>query len=62
MLSAQMVLKIGALTPLPGLKTMMSFVGLDCGPARLPQVALTPAESDSLQRDMANLGFLEWMR
>jgi N-acetylneuraminate lyase len=62
-LSAQMVLKIvSGYRPLPGLKTMMKFAGLDCGPARLPQVALTPAESDSLQRDMVELGFLEWMR
>jgi N-acetylneuraminate lyase len=47
---------------LPALKAMMKFVGLDCGPVRLPQVALTPAEIDALRRDLDQMGFLKWMR
>ena len=63
LLSAQMVLKvIGSYRPLPGLKAMMGFVGPKFGPARLPQVTLTPAETSSLHDDLAEMGFLEWMR
>jgi N-acetylneuraminate lyase len=63
LLSAQMVLKvIGSYRPLPGLKTMMGFAGVECGPARLPHVALTPAESAALHADLAEMGFLEWLR
>ena len=62
-LSAQMVLRlIAKYRPLPALKAMMKFVGLDCGPVRLPQVALTPAEIDALRRDLDQMGFLAWMR
>ncbi len=62
LLSAQMVLKvIGKYRPMPGLKAMMSFVGPTYGPARLPQVALSPAEIAALRDDMAGLGIVEWM-
>ncbi len=63
LLSAQMVLKVvGSYRPLPGLKAILGFAGPSYGPARLPQVALTPAEIDSLRADMAGLGFLEWVQ
>jgi N-acetylneuraminate lyase len=62
-LSARMVLHlIAKYRPLPALKAMMKFVGLDCGPTRLPQVALTPAEIDVLRGDLDEMGFLAWMR
>ena len=63
LLSAQMVLKvIGSYRPLPGLKTMMGFAGVECGPTRLPHVAFTPAESAALHADLTEMGFLEWLR
>lgn len=63
LLSSQMVYQVvrhyrGA----PGIKAMMAVAGLDCGPTRLPQVALTPAEIEALRRDLTGLGFLEWLR
>lgn len=62
-LSAQMVHQVvSRYRGAPGLKAMMAFAGLDCGPTRLPQVALTPAEVTSLHRDLADLGFLEWLQ
>lgn len=63
LLSAQMVLKVvGSYRPLPGLKAILGFAGPSYGPARLPQVALSPAEIASLRADMAELGFLEWVQ
>lgn len=63
LVAAQMVLKvIGSYRPLPGLKAMMGFAGVECGPPRLPQVALTPAEASALRADLAALDFLEWLR
>lgn len=63
LLSAQMVLKvIGSYRALPSLKTMMDFAGVECGPPRLPQVALAPTERAALHADLAALGFLEWLR
>ena len=63
LLAARMVLKvIGGYRPLPGLKAMMGFAGVECGPVRLPQVTLTPAERAALHADLAALGFLEWLR
>lgn len=62
LLSAQMVLKvIGGYRALPSLKSMMGFAGVECGPPRLPQVALTPAERAALHADLAELGFLAWL-
>jgi N-acetylneuraminate lyase len=61
--AAQMVLKvIGSYRALPSLKTMMGFAGVECGPPRLPHVALTPAERAALHTDLDELGFLTWLR
>ncbi len=42
-----------------GLKATMKFVGFDCGPTRLPLVALQPAEVDQLRDELDALGFFE---
>jgi N-acetylneuraminate lyase len=46
----------------PSLKAMMKLVGLDCGPMRLPQIALSPDKVGALRRDMEEIGFFEWGR
>ena len=46
----------------PSLKTMMKLIGLDCGPMRLPQVALSPEKADALRRNMEEIGFFDWGR
>ena len=61
-LSARMVQAVVQYRPLPALKSMMKLVGIDCGPTRLPMVAMAPAESAALERELAEIGFLEWMR
>jgi N-acetylneuraminate lyase len=62
LLSARMVEVVRKYRPLPALKSMMKLVGVDCGPMRLPLVAMRPDEFDALKRDLAAIGFLEWMR
>ena len=37
----------------------MSLVGLDCGPTRLPHVALQPKEMQQMQRELEAAGFYE---
>ena len=41
-------------------KTMMKFVGIDCGPCRLPLVTLTGEEEKQLEADLREVGFFEW--
>ena len=62
LLSVHMVEAVKRFRPLPALKTMLSFVGLDCGPTRLPLQAMTADETAALERELAAIGFLEWMR
>ncbi|MEZ5300214.1 MAG: dihydrodipicolinate synthase family protein [Verrucomicrobiales bacterium] len=44
-----------------GLKTMMKMVGVDCGPARLPQRQPTPAQEAALRARLESMGFYDWM-
>jgi N-acetylneuraminate lyase len=44
------------------LKSMMKLIGLDCGPVRLPQVALNVEEESRLKQDMEQIGFFNWAR
>ena len=41
-------------------KTVMSFLGVDCGPVRLPQRALSAIECKQLQRQLDEAGFAKW--
>lgn len=62
LISVKMVEAAKKYRPLPALKSMMKLGGIDCGPTRKPLLAMTPAEIDALERDLAEIGFLEWMR
>ncbi len=42
------------------LKAMMEVIGLDCGPPRLPQVALQPEKVRALHAKMIDIGFFDW--
>ncbi len=46
---------------LPAFKAMMKLIGLDCGPTRLPLVALSDTETASLQRGLEEIGFFDWL-
>jgi len=45
--------------PLPAQKLIMRWLGLDCGPARLPLFNLTPAEETQFRADLDAIGFFE---
>ncbi len=43
-------------------KTVMRFLGVDVGPARLPNGQLTSEQQDQLRTDLEKLGFFDWIR
>jgi N-acetylneuraminate lyase len=45
-----------------GLKAMMGLLGLDCGPNRLPVVALKADEIANMRRELEALGFFDWIK
>jgi len=42
-------------------KAIMSMVGLDCGPPRLPVAPLGPTQVDALRNDLETIGFFQWI-
>ena len=40
-------------------KATMAMLGVDVGPARLPNLSLTPAQTESLRADLKQLGFFD---
>lgn len=45
-----------------GLKGMMSIIGIDCGPQRLPIASATPTQLNQLKGKMNEIGFFEWIQ
>lgn len=43
-----------------GLKAVMSLVGPDCGPTRLPLQTCTPEQTAKLESDLQAIGFFDW--
>jgi N-acetylneuraminate lyase len=43
-------------------KAVMGFLGVDVGPARLPNANLGTEEARTLRKDLEELGFFEWVR
>ena len=44
------------------IKSVMAFLDLDCGPVRLPQVALTREQQERLRQELNTIGFFVWGR
>ena len=44
------------------MQSMMRLAGVDCGPVRLPMVAMMRGEVEALEPDRAEIGVLDWMR
>jgi len=42
-------------------KAIMQMLGVDVGPARLPNSSLNPEQKSSLQADLKSLGFFDWI-
>jgi len=54
---------ITAMLSYPGMgasKAMMGMVGVDCGPARMPNRNLTPEQVEALRGDLEAIGFFEY--
>jgi N-acetylneuraminate lyase len=60
--SVKLVETLGRYDIRAAFKGMMSVIGLDCGPQRLPQLSLSKQELVSLKNDMENIGFFDWGR
>ena len=45
---------------LSGGKRMMKFIGLDCGPNRLPLQTISDEEEIALKKDLEGIGFFEY--
>jgi len=43
-------------------KAVMAMLGVDVGPARLPNTTLSPAQRDKLQSELEAMGFFEWVK
>ena len=43
-------------------KAVMGMLGVDVGPARLPNTNLTAEQNKALKRGLDELGFFEWIR
>ena len=47
---------------LPAFKALMTMIGFDCGPTRLPVVPLDAGEVDALRSELEAIGFFDWGR
>ena len=45
-----------------GLKAVMSLIGLDCGPSRLPQDPLSADAVARMRAELEEIGFFDWGR
>lgn len=43
-------------------KALMAMLGVDVGPARLPNNTLSPEQSAQLRRDLERMGYFEWLK
>ncbi len=47
---------------IPAFKATMALIGLDCGPVRLPQRALSPGQVAEMRAELEAIGFFGWGR
>lgn len=60
--SAQLISLLAKYGYMGAAKATMALIGVDVGPARLPNTSLPAAEKNSLRRDLEALGFFDWIR
>ena len=59
--SVELVALLARFGYMPAAKTVMSFLGVDVGPARLPHGNLTSEQRDELRRALDEIGFFKWI-
>jgi N-acetylneuraminate lyase len=60
--SVQLIELLADFSYLAAAKAVMGFLGVDVGPARLPNANLTPERSARLKLSLEQLGFFDWLR
>lgn len=60
--SCQLVQTLSGYGYMGAAKATMKMLGVDVGPARLPNTNLTREQFSALQRDLEQLGFFEWVK
>lgn len=60
--SVQLIELLAGFGYLAAAKTVMGFLGVDVGPARLPNTNLTPERSTRLKASLEQLGFFDWVQ
>ena len=59
-IAARMVAILDRHGGIPAIKEAMKFVGIDCGPCRLPLATLEASESAAMKKEFEGLGFFGW--
>jgi len=60
--SVQMVQTLARPGYMGAAKALMKMLGVNIGPARLPNTSLTAEQSQQLERELRALGFFDWIR
>jgi len=60
--SVQLIELLAGFGYLAAAKVVMGFVGVEVGPARLPNTNLTPEQRTRLHSCLEGLGFFDWIR
>ncbi|MFO0930079.1 MAG: dihydrodipicolinate synthase family protein [Gemmataceae bacterium] len=60
--SVQLIDLLAGYGYMAGAKAVMGFLGLDVGPARLPNMNLTPEQVKRLRASLERLGFFAWVK
>lgn len=58
--AAELIRVVLATGGLPAFKAMTGMVGVDCGPCRLPMIALDAPRIAALRGDLESIGFFDW--
>ena len=43
-------------------KAIMSLIGFDCGPSRLPVASLSKLQTEALRKDLETIGYFDWIQ
>jgi N-acetylneuraminate lyase len=60
--SVQLVAMLAPRGYMGAAKAVMRLLGIDVGPARLPNSSLTDKQTDALRRDLEAAGFFDWIK
>ena len=59
--SIELIKTLGHYGFLAASKAVMSMIGVDCGPPRLPLMPLSPTQLNALRQDLERIEFFDWI-